>query len=640
MAKQNRVAAFHRCASPHGAGIAMGAPRSDFGNGLRLRCAAPCAGGASRRASVMENVMRTLRVLLAVMTLAACAKERAAGEASAEKAAADLILTNAHVYTLAWPDPSVEGAIDAAAPHDANGWRPDAEAVAIKAGEIVFVGDADGALAFKGFDTRIVDLAGATVTPGLVDSHTHILELGAKLAAVDLTGIATEDEAVALVAARAAETPKGEWILGAGWDEGAWASHYPDKTKLSAAVPDHPVALDGLHGFAMWVNQAALDAGGVTAATPVPVGGDMRLGLDGAPNGLFLNNATTIIDNIIPPPSRAEVTARILRGLNRMAQDGYVTVHDAGVGAEYQAALEELEREGRLPIRFYSMLSLRDEDLIRAWIAKGPDADNDSFLVTGSVKAYYDGALGSRGARLIEDYSDTPGHRGLSGDGYGFNEALLSEVMRAGFQVGIHAIGDAGNREALDILARIEQAAPATRANRNRIEHAQVVSPQDMPRFAALDVIASMEPPHAMEDKGWAEARLGPDRIKGAYAWRSLRRAGARLIFNSDNPGSDHDIFYGLHSAVTRKDKQLQPDGGWFAQERVSIDEAMRAYTTWAAYAGFRENDTGVIAPGRWADLTVMNIDPFVAAETAPDDLLHGRILMTIVDGEVAFDGR
>jgi hypothetical protein len=233
-----------------------------------------------------------------------------------------------------------------------------------------------------------------------------------------------------------------------------------------------------------------------------------------------------------------------------------------------------------------------------------------------------------------------PGHRGLSGDSYGFNKALFADVVKAGFQVGVHAIGDAGNREALDILEAVTRDDPAARANRHRIEHAQVVHPDDMPRFAALDVIASMEPPHAMEDKAWAEARLGPDRIRGAYAWRSLREAGARLTFNADNPGSDHNIFYGLHSAVTRRDKNLDPDGGWFPEEGVTIDEAVRAYTTWSAYAGFREQETGVIDKGRWADFTVMTIDPFVLAETAPADLLKGRILMTIVDGEIVFDGR
>jgi len=242
--------------------------------------------------------MNRAAVILSCLALFACSGERKSKVAA--PAAADIILTNARVYTLRWPDPSAEGEIDPAAPHDAKGWRPDAAAVAMRDGVIIYVGDADGAQKFKTESTKVIDLAGATVTPGLVDSHTHILELGAKLSAVDLTGVATEDEAVALVAARAAASPKGEWILGAGWDEGAWATHYPDKTKISAAVPDHPVALNGLHGFAMWVNQAALDAGGVTAETPVPVGGEMRLGPDGAPNGLFLNNATTMIDAIIP----------------------------------------------------------------------------------------------------------------------------------------------------------------------------------------------------------------------------------------------------------------------------------------------------------------------------------------------------
>jgi len=574
---------------------------------------------------------------IALIALLGCGRE--APQSGAETpASADLILENARVYSLRWPDPSPEGAIDAAAPHDAAGWRPDAQAVAIRDGLIAYVGDAKGAAAFKGPSTKVVDLGGATVIPGLVDTHTHILELGAKLAMVDLTGVATEDEAVALVAARARSTPKGQWILGAGWDEGAWATRYPDKAKLSAAVPDNPVALDGLHGFAMWVNEAALKAGGITAASAVPVGGEMRLGSDGAPNGLFLNNATTMIDAIIPSPSAEEIEARIARGLERMAADGYVEVHDAGVDARYLAALESMERTGRLPIRFYAMLSLRDEPLIRAWIAKGPDTEGR--LVARSVKAYYDGALGSRGARLLEDYSDMPGHRGLSGDSYGFNTALFADAVKGGFQLGVHAIGDAGNREALDILEQATAGDAAARAGRHRIEHAQVLHPDDIGRFAELGVIASMEPPHAMEDKAWAEDRLGPQRIKGAYAWRTLRRAGAALTFNADNPGSDHNIFYGLHSAVARRDKALQPPGGWYPQEAVSIDEAIRAYTKWSAYAGFVEDRTGIIDTGRWADLTVMDIDPYTTAEAAPDDLLKGRILMTIVDGAIVFDGR
>lgn len=579
-----------------------------------------------------------------IFALAACSGEtgNSATEntdaTKSELATVDLILINGRVYTMRWPEPSPEGDISDHAPHDDQGWRPDAEAIVIDNGKIMFVGGNNAALAMKRGDAKVLDVKGATIIPGLIDSHTHVFELGAKLQNVDLTDIATQEEAIALVVKRAAETPKGEWVLGSGWDEGAWASNYPDKTLLSQAVPDHPVALDGLHGFAAWVNQAALDAGGITAASDIPVGGEMRLGDDGEPNGLFLNNATTMVDAIVPPPSDAALADRVLRGLGQMAKDGYVGVHEAGVDANSMRVLENLEAEDNLPLRFYAMLSLRDEGLIKGWIAKGPDADNDSMLVTRAVKAYYDGALGSRGARLLEDYSDMPGHRGVSGGDYGFNQQLNADVMKAGFQIGIHAIGDAGNREALDILEVVMIEDPATKASRHRVEHAQVIHADDMPRFADLDVIASMEPPHAMEDKTWAEDRLGSTRIKGAYAWRTLRRTGARLTFNADNPGSDHNIFYGLHSAIARQDKNLEPAGGWYAGEALNVDEAIRAYTSWSAFASFREDQTGIIAAGRWADLTVMDIDPFVVSESDVNKLLDGEIVMTVIDGEIIYE--
>jgi len=574
-------------------------------------------------------------LLLVAAGLSACGPDP---DAVSKAGGADLVLTNGRVYTLDWSEPAPDGTVMPDAPRGASGWHPDAEAIAVSDGNIVFVGSSRDALAFSGEQTRVVDLAGATVLPGLVDSHTHVQGLGDKLDSIDLTDVATEEEAVQLVVEKAKIVPAGEWIIGLGWDEGAWANHYPDKTLLSEAVPDHPVFMDSLHGFAVWVNQAALDAGGITAETEVPVGGEMRLGADGQPNGLFLNRATTMIDDIVPPPSRETQIHRWLIGLNRMAEDGYVTVHEAGLDSEAMSILEQLEAEGRLPIRVYAMLSLRDEPLIRRWIGQGPDRDNDSMLVTRSVKAYYDGALGSRGARMLYDYEDMPGHRGVSGDGYGFDEALNKEAMKAGFQVAIHAIGDAGNREALDILERVFEEEPATRANRHRIEHAQVIHPDDIPRFGKLGVIASMEPPHAMEDKTWAEARVGPERIRGAYAWRSLRETGASMTFNSDNPGSDHNIFYGLHSAITRQDRDEQPEGGWYPEQRMTADESVRGYTSWSAYAAFREDETGIIEAGRWADLTVMDVDPFVLADEHPADILNGRILMTIVNGRVIYE--
>jgi predicted amidohydrolase YtcJ len=581
------------------------------------------------------NSIKPIFGILTLLLISGCSSEPA-GEPGSDEA--DLILINGRVYTLDWDEPATDGTVAADAPHDDRGWQPDATAIVTQGGEIVFVGGSKEAMQHKGETTRVIDLAGATVLPGLVDSHTHVFELGALLERVNLIDVATEEEAVALVVERAKSVPKGEWIIGAGWDEGAWANRYPDKELLSELVPDHPVFLRSLHGFSGWTNQMALESLGITADTEVPTGGEMRLGADGQPNGLFLNRGIELLDNGVPASSREAMTQQLLKGLNQMAEDGYVGVHEAGIHSMGMSILEELEAANELPIRVYAMLSLRDEDLIRKWIAKGPDKDNDSMLVTRTVKAYYDGALGSRGARLLYDYSDKPGHRGISGDGYGFNQALNAEAMKAGFQVGIHAIGDAGNRESLDILEGVFREEPSTAKNRHRIEHAQIMHPDDLPRLGELGIIGSMEPPHAVEDKTWAEERLGPERILGAYAWRTLRETNARLTFNSDNPGSDHSIFYGMHSAVTRQDKNQEPEGGWYADQVMSSDETVRGYTIWSAYASFREDVTGIIEEGRWADLTIMDIDPFILADESPGDILNGRILMTIVNGNIVYE--
>ena len=552
---------------------------------------------------------------------------------------AELILTNARVYTLDWPDPGGEGAPAPAAPYR-SGWQPDAEAVAVRGDEIVFVGAGEAAAGYRGPGTRVIDLGGATVVPGLVDSHTHVFQLGLSLSRVNLYDVDTEEEAVARIAARAREVPDGQWIVGQGWDEGEWADRYPDKTLLTEAVPGHPVFMRSLHSFAGWANQMALDRVGITRDTKVPEGGEM--GLDGAgnPSGLFLNRAVPLIEDAIPPLDDSQRRHNLLTALDRMARDGYVTVHDAGLDAAEMAVLESLEAEGALPLRIYAMLSVRDEALARDWLDRGPDRDADSFLVTRSVKAFYDGALGSRGARLLADYSDRPGQRGVSGANYGFNEALTEQLVNAGFQVGIHAIGDAGNRETLDFFERIVARDSAQRGARHRIEHAQVFHPADLSRPAELGLVLSMQPPHAVEDKAWAQQRLGPERILGAYAWRELRRQGADIIFNADNPGSDHSVFYGVHAGLTRRDKQRDPSEGWYPGQALTIDEVMRAYTRWPAHAAFREQYTGVIRPGMWADLTVMDIDPFQLADSDPGAILDGRILMTIVAGNIAADNR
>jgi len=541
---------------------------------------------------------------------------------------ADLLLINARVYTMAWGEPDAEGRPAMDAPHGPEGWRPDADAIAIKAGRILFVGSRNGAAPFKGAATVERDLGGATVLPGLIESHVHLENLGASLERVNLVGVKTEAEGVDRVAARAAKVPKGEWIIGWGWDEGAWASHYPDLRLLSERVPDHPVLLHGLHTFASWGNRRALERAGINAATPNPTGGEIRKDARGQPTGIFLNSATRLVERAIPAATDPQVEGRIANAITALAAAGYVYVQEAGANTAVMKALTAMR--GASLMRVDAMLAARDPAVLDEWVTRGPDTDDSDHLVVRSVKAFYDAAMGSRGAFFLNDYSDRPGHRGTGGADYGFDAERMAAMAKAGFQLVIHAIGDRANRETLDLYERLR-----LKNARPRIEHAQVVSASDRPRFAAVGAIASMQPSHAVEDMPWAEARIGPDRIAGAYAWRSLRRAGAQLAFNSDLPATDYNIFYGLHSAVTRQDRHHRPAGGWRVDERMTIEEAIRGWTTWAARAVFQEENAGMIVAGRRADLTVIGIDPFTVE---PSRLLEGNVLATIVDGRVIFD--
>jgi predicted amidohydrolase YtcJ len=572
--------------------------------------------------------LRRLSSLVIVCCLLLSSCRRVAGAESA-----DVLLTGGKIYTFTWDDPATDGAPAKNAPHSSRGWKPDAEAIAVRGSRIVFVGSSRDAEKYRGPRTRVIDLQGATVIPGLVDSHTHVAGLGEKQSRVDLTGVQTEEEAVARVVAFAAKVPKGEWVVGRGWDEGAWANHYPTMKLLSERVPDHPVLLVGLHSFAVWGNRPAFERAKITRDTQAPAGGTIVKDRNGEPAGVLRDRATALLTSAVPPPTDDQLKSYVLAGLNVMARDGYVAIHEAGADSRLMRAFESLAAEGKLPVRVYAMLSARDADLCRAWLAKGPKLDTADKLTVRSVKAFYDGALGSRGALLLADYSDKPGHRGAAAD---FDHKLVAEMMKGGFQVAIHAIGDAGNRWTLDFIEGVNGGKENPRLGaRDRIEHAQVIHPDDFQRFAKLGIIASMQPPHCAEDKAWAEDRLGPERVKGAYAWRSMRRDGARLIFNSDLVGSDHNIFYGLHSAITRRDKQLQPPNGWRPEQRVTPEEAVRAYSTWAAYAAFWEKESGVIAAGRWADITVMDIDPLNVGESDPAKLLQGKIRMTMVAGQI-----
>ena len=550
------------------------------------------------------------------------------------------LFINARIYTFDWPEPARDGSPSPDAPIEDGKWKPDAQALLIEGGLVRWTGSSEEAESRRDLAENVIDLAGAVVVPGLVDSHTHVQGLGSNLRRVNLEGVETVDEVVRRLKEARSNVAPGEWIVGWGWDDGAWAANYPSWDALSEAFPDNPVVLHSLHSFALWGNRAAFKRAEIDRLTKAPVGGDILRDESGELTGILLNRATTLLTGAVPAPTGAELRADLEAGLKEMARSGYVSIHEAGLGAKALNTFRELQDAGQLPLRVYAMLSARDADLMEQYIASGPECSPETMLRICSVKAYWDGALGSRGARLLADYSDRPGHRGVSGEGYGFDQELVARSMVAGFQVGVHAIGDAGNRETLEFLAEVLENNPLARVQRHRVEHAQVVHPADIPRFAELGLIASMQPPHMAEDRAWAEDRLGPERIRGAYAWRTLRLAGAQLIFSSDLAGSDHNFFYGLHSAVARQSSDGTPEGGWYPDQALTVEETIRAYTSWAARAAFLENRTGVLREGAFADFTVIDIDPFATAAGEVSSLLDGRVLMTVAAGNVVFDGR
>lgn len=583
----------------------------------------------------MRPSLHHLTAFILTAILSACSEP---ANNTALAAGPDTIITNARLYTLAWGEPDGEGRPADGAPYSDGLWRPDAEALAITAGVISAIGSNDEVLALSDAHTRVIDAAGATVLPGFTDSHTHIEELGATLDDVDLKGVADEAEAVARVVAHldANPVPAGQWIVARGWDDGLWADRYPSHELLTAAVPNNPVLMDGTNGFGAWGNKLAMEAAGINAGAEDPVGGEILRDANGEPTGAVRNRGVALYRNAVPPLSDARLQRRLVNGLQLMADAGYTAVHHAGVDTRLMAAYEALAERGELTLRVYAMLSGRDKPLMAAWRERGPMAlGDDDKLFVKSVKGYYDGSLGARGAKLLEEYSDRPGHHGVSGEEYGFFTEEIGAMLQAGFQINVHAIGDGGNREVLHFLRDNFAINPALQANRHRIEHAQVVHPDDFALYDELDVIASVQPPFVAEDKVWTEDRLGHARSAGAYAWRSFRRNNTPLAFGSDLMGYDWNLFYGLYSAITRQSTDSQPPGGWFPEEKLTVEESIRGYTSGAAYAAFLEERAGTLEVGKWADLTVVDLDPFAVVAQRPADLLKGRVLMTWVAGEL-----
>ncbi len=509
-----------------------------------------------------------------------------------------------------------------------------AEAVAIRGEQIVYVGNDKGSMPFIGKKTRVIDAGGCTVTPGLVDAHGHLNNLGKILHDVNLVGTTSIADVVKHVRDYQAQVKPGDWIHGRGWDQNDWKDTAFPTWRDLASTDANPVYLDRVDGHALWVNKRALEVCGITRATPDPRGGRIVRDEKGEPTGVFVDEATRLIEGRVPAPTADQLDGRLADAIADCNRFGLTGVHDAGTTRPVLESLRRLGRSGKLTLNIYSMIDSQDESLMREMLDKGPSQEFDGRLVMRSFKLRADGALGSRGALLLAPYEDDPGNSGLNVQTPDSLFILTRAAVAHGFQVCTHAIGDGANRMMLDIYERVARESGQTDL-RLRIEHAQVVSLDDLPRFAALGVIASMQPTHATSDMPWAYRRVGAERLRGAYAWRSLVSSRAVLAFGSDFPVESVNPLLGLYAAVTRQDAEGNPPGGWMPEERLSLEEALRAFTEGAAYARFDEKNAGRIEAGMRADITVLDRD---IANTEPRVLLAAHVKYTITRGRVVYE--
>lgn len=474
-----------------------------------------------------------------------------------------------------------------------------------------------------------IDGNGRTLLPGLVDAHGHVLSYGLSLLRVDLTGTQSEEEAVARIREFSDQNGNLEWIQGRGWNQVLWTSNeFPSAATLDEYFGDTPLWLTRVDGHAGWANSAAMDLAGVNAATIDPDGGQIIRDTEGRPTGTFVDNAMDLITGNIPELSVEEQAFALRKALYELAAQGLTSVHDAGISANTLQAYQLLLEDGPLPIRVNAMLGAGDPQLPEL-LAAGHIASADGTFTVNSIKISADGALGSRGAAMIEDYSDMAGHRGLLLLEPQRLYEVMEMAMKANFQVNIHAIGDNANKLVLDNFAVLIPET-GTRNLRHRIEHAQILRYEDILRFAQLGVIPSMQATHATSDKNMAQDRIGEIRIQGAYAWRKLMDAGAIIANGSDFPVESPNPFYGLHASITRQDHQNIPEGGWFPEERMTTTEAFASFTVDAAYAGHQENELGSLLAGKAADFILVDQDIFA---DSPTEIWRATVSETWVSG-------
>lgn len=523
--------------------------------------------------------------------------------------------------------------LTAARIHTLDTQRPVAEAIAWDAdGRILAVGGA-GDIAARYPDAARIDAPDATVVPGLIDAHGHVMGLGYALLRADLTGTTDKAEVIARLRAFERTLPADAWLLGGGWDQNDWPGQaYPSAADLDAAFPERPVWLSRVDGHAAWANSAALrHATRDLSGDWQPDGGRIER-IAGQASGVFIDAAMALIEAAVPPPDAALREQALQRALAAAVRVGLTGVHDMGTSRAELALFKSFADSGRLPLRI-SAYADGDSDALADLCANGLYRHANGRLQMRGVKLYIDGALGSRGAALLADYSDAHGQRGLLVTQPAAFEAAVRKADGCGVQVATHAIGDRGNRIVLDTYARV-LGDRASGDHRWRVEHAQIVALTDIPRFAALHLIASMQPTHATSDMPWAAQRLGAERLAGAYAWQRFLDAGVRLALGSDFPVESVDPRLGLYAAVTRQDRAGQPPGGWLPAQRLSAAEALRGFSADAAFAGFAETGVGMLRPGLHADFVVLGADPLAVPAAQLDTL---DIRSTWVDGEAVY---
>ena len=527
--------------------------------------------------------------------------------ASAEEA--DLLLKNGTVITM---DASI----------------PEASAVAVKGEKIIWVGNTSDASKWAGKNTKVLDLGGAFVYPGLIEGHAHIVGLGQSRSTLDLVGTADKDSILKKVGDRAKTTSKAGWILGRGWDQNDWpAKEFPTAADLDSVSAGHPVVLERIDGHAIWVSSEVLKLAKISAATKDPDGGKIVRDDKGNPTGVLVDLAAGLVERVVPPPTKQDLLNFTKVALQEAASKGITMIQDAGTSGQVLEAFKELASSNELPVRIYSMVS-HGSPFADAFLNQGP-SNYGPYLDVRSMKMYMDGALGSRGAALLEPYSDDPKNSGLILAQDAVLMDALQRAKKAGIQVGIHAIGDRANRKVLDAYEKV-----GVKGMRWRIEHVQVLAPSDISRLSQLDVIASMQPIHATSDGPWATDRLGPERVKGAYAWRSLLDQKTIIAGGSDAPVEEINPLWGIYAAITRQDHQGKPEGGWHPEQLVTPTEALRMFTMDAAYAAFREKELGSIRIGKFADMVVL---PENILTGKPSKLIDMKVRYTITGGKIRY---